>query len=60
MFDGVFGSDPYRDWQRDEPQQAPPPRAPWPLIAMLIVFAMFSIVAAIAYPAVFAAGLEGF
>jgi hypothetical protein len=33
---------------------------PWLLIAMLVVFAMLSIVAAVAYPEVFAAGLEQF
>ena len=60
MFDGVFRSDPYWDWQRDEPQQAARPRVPWPLIAMLVVFAILSIVAAVAYPEVFAAGLEQF
>jgi hypothetical protein len=59
MFDGVFGSDPSWDWQRDEPRAAPP-RAPWLFIGMLVVFAMLSIVAAIAYPEVFAAGLEQF
>jgi hypothetical protein len=60
MFDGVFHSDPYRDWHRDEPQQAARPRVPWPFIAMLVGFAMLSIVASIAYPKVFAAGLEHF
>jgi hypothetical protein len=59
MFDGVFGSDPSWDWQRDEPQTTPP-RVPWPLVAMLVVFAMLSIIAAVAYPEVFAAGLEQF
>ncbi len=47
MFDGVFTSDPYGDRQRDEPQAAPAP-LPWPLIAVSVVFAMLSIVAAVA------------
>ena len=58
MFDGVFDQR-WDDWQRDEPQAARP-RVPWPLIVMLVVFAMLSIVAAVAYPEVFAAGLEQF
>jgi hypothetical protein len=59
MFDGVF--DPrWDDWQHDEPQQAARSGAPWPLIVMLVVFALLSIVAAVAYPEVFAAGLEQF
>jgi hypothetical protein len=59
MFDGVFISDPDWDGQRDEPRAARP-RVPWPLIALLVVFAMLSIVAAVVYPEVFAAGLEQF
>jgi hypothetical protein len=59
MFDGVYDQR-WDDWQRDEPQQAARPRVPWPLVAMLVIFAMLSIVAAVAYPEVFAAGLEQF
>ena len=59
MFDGVFDQR-WDDWQRDEPQQAAQPCVPWPLVAMLVVFALLSIVAAVAYPEVFAAGLEQF
>jgi hypothetical protein len=58
MFDGVFDSH-WDDWQRDEPRPKAP-RAPWPLIVMLVAFAMFSIAAALTYPEVFAAGLERF
>jgi hypothetical protein len=58
MFDGVL--DPrWEDWHRDKPQVARPSVSP-SFIAMLVVFAMLSIVAAIAYPEVFAAGLEHF
>jgi hypothetical protein len=59
MFDGVLGRDPYWDWQRDEPQAAPP-RVPWPLIALLVGYAMLSIAAAVAFPEAFTAGLEQF
>jgi hypothetical protein len=55
--DGIFSSD--LSWKRAAPQ-AVPSRAPWPFIAMVVVFATFSIIAAVAYPEVFAAGLSQF
>jgi hypothetical protein len=55
--DGSFTPD--LSWKRDAPQ-AVPSRVPWPFIAMVVGFASFSIVAAVAYPEVFAAGLSQF
>jgi hypothetical protein len=53
MLDGVLV-----DWQRDEPVTRKP--TPWLYFAVFASFATLSLVAAILYPEVFAAGLERF